>query len=536
MTTLFSFKNALPIAAVLSTLATAGEVQMQTERVALFKNGYACVQLQGKLPEGQRQIVQNVPLPVLGAFWCQAPTRVQRLEGREREVEVALPRFSHTDLLKANEGKCAIIELNNDRMIQGIVSFPSQEPKQGSFIIAPKEQREENPHVVVLNTFQGTSVGIATGMICSVTFPAGEQPVLPSRKIKLAELEVELAEPAPGGELRISCLAQGISWLPTYSLELGEDEQAALSCKATIINDLVDMEHVHLELVSGAPSLGRALVPSVLAHMGNMEMLLKELGDEREDSGVVHALMTNNATFARSGLGGVPDFSDTEALAASVGQLNRAEDLFYYSIPDFTCRRGDTAMRKVFSLSVPYRHVYTCAVPNQDGLMMRSRRGMPIAQVFHCVRLTNTGELPWSTGILTCTSGGRLVARSTLPFAAAGQEALLQLSRTLDADVSCREQLVFKGRSASRARAHSEEQKASPSVYCGFLTLHNKSAKPMDMELTKAISGTAKETSHEGEISVSPSYSGNAHSLITWKVRLEPGEKKVLKYSYDYQE
>ncbi|MCH5285219.1 MAG: hypothetical protein J1E42_06425 [Akkermansiaceae bacterium] len=522
----------LPLAAAVLTAlgSAASEVQMQVERVALFKNGYACVQSRGTLQEGLRQEVRNMPLPILGTFWWQAPVPVKRLEGVRRELTIPAPAGGFEELLLANEGKYVEAELADGQVCRGVVALASAAPAAGGSFLLPNEaavSQGKTPPLVLLKSPQGGSICLYPDSVVSLRFAEGETPAPPTRKVSLAALELTLGEAAPGAELSLSCLSQGISWLPTYSLEWGDDDQAVLTGRATVMNDLVDLEHVQLELVSGAPALGDYLVPDTLANMGDMSQLLKELGAETRGRAAA-GLLTN----MRSGSGAI-SAAAMDALLESTNRLSRAEDLFYYSIPDFSCKRGETKMRRLFALRVPYKHVYTCSVPDQRTLQSLSRRQMPLAEVYHCVRLKNEGRLPWSAGVVTCTTGGRLVARSSLPFAGSGQECLVQLSQTFDAAVSCREELVQQG---TPRRRRSLAMQSDPSVYKGYLTLKNKSDKPMEVELVKAIEGTATEASDGGQLSIVPSYSGNAHSGISWKLQLAPGEEKTCDYTYLYEE
>ena len=39
-------------------------------------------------------------------------------------------------------------------------------------------------------------------------------------------------------------LAQGISWSPSYVVEMIDDETARLACKAAIVNDLMNLDDV----------------------------------------------------------------------------------------------------------------------------------------------------------------------------------------------------------------------------------------------------------------------------------------------------
>ena len=207
------------------------------------------------------------------------------------------------------------------------------------------------------------------------------------------------------------------------------------------------------------------------------------------------------------------------------------EDLFYYSLPHFSCERGKSILRDLFSCEVPYSHVYTCRVPNQSMLENLSRRGEPVADVWHCVRLTNIDKQAWSTGIVTCTVDGQIAARSTLYFAAPGAETLLRLNKSLQATVQCNEALMKREERKIPGRGNDS---ATVSIFRGTITLRNNSDREMELRLTKEVTGLVIEADKEGRINVSPSYSGNPRSVIAWTFTVKPGESIELHYFYEY--
>lgn len=78
----------------------------------------------------------------------------------------------------------------------------------------------------------------------------------------------------------MSSLSSGISWLPTYRVELGAEGHAQLQCKATIMNELMDLEKVDMELISGFPRLAMPGLPSPISMKQNMSALFAALGSE----------------------------------------------------------------------------------------------------------------------------------------------------------------------------------------------------------------------------------------------------------------
>lgn len=531
---LYSYLAALAVA-LLPATASDAPVTMKAERVALFKNGYACIEMQGRLHSGEsRQQLQGLPAPVVGTLWWHAPVDIARFEARERELKMPAPVCGLSDLLRANVGKFATIGLQNGRVCLGLIALTDNRDEEsgGAFVLPQASDGQKSASQplshIALYPLSGGSIVVPVRDIVSVDIPADEQPGVVESTVKQTVLEVTLADvPEQEHELVMGGMAYGLSWLPSYSLMLDGDRSGGLVCKATVVNDLMDLFRVQLELVSGYPAMGNAEVEDPLTHNTTLAGFLKAVHahtQEEESSLMTNSLVTASyAEYVDSGDG----FSRGMA-AMAAGELIRAEDLAYYSLPDFTCRRGETVQCKLFDAAVNYEHVYTCALPNQSEMTWRSRRGEPIATVWHCLHITNTSELPWSAGVVTCYAGGRLVARSTLPYTPAGHDTQLRLSRSFDAAVSCREDV-------SAAAPAADDPRVMKTTYTGEIVVTNKADKPIVLELSKAIDGSVVKVSDGATVSSLPTQMYNPRSTVVWKLNLAPGEEKKCTYSYTFE-
>lgn len=538
----------------------AAELQVKARRVALFKNGYACVQMQGTLPAGTQMQVRGLPKPVFGTLSWTAPesVHISRLQ-----ASMSGNAADHSDqklagFLSANVGREMVVTQHSGKVYRGVVvapALPADMPKS-SFEDMPPLVHQAVPEspILVLKLNEGGYVTLPMRSIESVAYADGVQ--APAQAKAVPELTLELREPAAGESVQFHCLTYGLSWFPVYSLELGQSGQASISGSVIIINELPDLEQVQLELITGFPAIGEAVITSPMVRQVNMDGFLSALESgqdwnkkSRKKDAVPYGefLVSANAnaedyimqmdvgdTMGSGGYGSRSSYSSlyrARALAEAASlSLNstQAEDLFYYSIPDFSCRRGETVERNLFTCSVPCRHVYTCEVPEQQAIARRLNNNEPLAEVWHAVRLSNTGSLPWSTGVVVCYEGGQLFSRGILDYAAPGQESLLRLSKTTEATVGCSEELLERQMS-KRGKSRQID------VYRGLLTIRNGSSHAMDTELSKKVRGVPIEASDGGSISITPAYAGNAESLIVWKLHLEPGEEKTCSYTYTYE-
>lgn len=522
------------MAAVVLPSTAVAEVQMQVERVALFKNGYACVHMSGKLEEGSTQQITGMPVPIFGSFWWQSPAAITRIESIEQPVQKPQYNIDNEELLLANEGKKVHIALYDDKaeILTGIILLPPKnETSDEQTFISPLFREYSSSNVASkpdkLEMFQlrqddGSILNLSVCGIKMLTIDAEEQPQLPTEEVNVRELKIVLEKPAQGEELHLGCLTKGLSWLPMYSLNLLDNRQAQLTCKAMILNDVVDIDNKALELVTGFPALGEALVPSPLSISTSLRTFLQSIGalmqGEIAEPNAPSALARNMAFRSKR-------IASDEA--SSDATLTQAADLFYYTLPNFSCKKGETIVRQIFEHTIPCKHVYTCYVPNQSTLRNRSKTGTPLADVWHCVRLTNTGNIPWSTGTVSCYTHKRLIARSTLNTTITGQDTLIRLNKTFDATVNCREEQPQHQRHKSAKNRETDE-------YHGTLEFTNESDHEMDLELVKAIIGAPTQASDDGQIHITPVYKGNAHSTIEWKLRIAPGETKKITYSYTF--
>ena len=522
----------------------AEELQMTARRVALFKNGYACVQMRGTLPGGSQALVRGLPIPVFGTLDFRAPEGVNITQITAGRAEGVLQQSA--GFLSAQAGRIVTITTKDKREYRGelVSPIPTSELPPGSFRAAQESDSRElaagSPNTVVLRTARGDLVSLnADFNIMSIEMEG--QPQAFDTQQPEAELSLSMGEGASGKPIHIQFLSKGLSWLPTYRLELQDDGQAHLVGHISVINDLLDLNNVELELVTGSPALGQALITSPMVRLVGLQQFLQSVKNERD--WLPRILAANNRTsggaydtYRATGLAEADSMWDAEmgaefghararkSMAQPTGAASaretstQAEELTFYNIPSFSCKRGEVVERELFDLTVPYSHVYTCFVPDQHTLQRMDNNGIDI---WHCVRLKNEGELPWSSGVVSCYSGGRFAARSDLPFTAAGQSGLLQLSKTLEATLTCRE-----------TETKREDKKQH---YQGELILTNRTDHPMELELTKALVGTPTEASDGAQISVTPAYAGNPRSSIVWKLRLEPGQKKTCTYTYSYE-
>ena len=527
----------------------AAPVQMKAEHVALFKNGYSQVSLVGELPAAKELELRGLPVPVEGSLWWQLPqgARAVQVAGSIRERELPAVRYSTAELLAANVGKKVRLVMHGGQVYEGELTrqpLPAPAaltyPNHGG---SAQQQQLSQQAPVFLKNGQGELQEVAMDSVLSVSF--AEPPAVPTRMEFQPLLTMELSEPAVGGALRVECLAGGLSWQPTYRLDISD--KAELSCMAIITNDMVDLEGVQLELVTGNPELGADGLPvSPLTRLDSMPS--NQAAYKARARVVVSCAMESD------------DESDDGAPAWGAKDVTRTQELYHYAIPNFSAQKNSTVAREVFVQTPACRHLYTCDL---------GPRAENEATVWHCVALTNEATWPWSPGTLVCYSGGKLLARTSLKATAPGQETRLRLATTPEIKVTQREEQlgIHPLSELDTARTEVKSYKAveveqddddeddeedpfedtlTPSrtkgekmiaTYKGSITLQNNADRPVEIELKKTVialmSGSMNGGLYTpGSLSVESSDGDRNVMVHTWVIKLAPGESWSVTYSY----
>ena len=500
-------------------------VSLRAERVALFKNGYSQVSLAGKLPEGKRMELKGLPLPVEGSLWWNVAqgVKVLQVEGSISEREVPAAEYTADALLTANIGKRVRIVMREGKEYAGELVRQQLPPSAAltytNHSDSAHQQQLSQQAPVFLKSPEGEYWEVDIGSAVSIAFE--EPPNTPSRTELQPLLTMELAQPAPGTDLRVECLAGGLSWSSTYRLDLREDAKADLECKAIIVNDMVDLDHTHLELVTGQPDLGGDGLP---------DSPLARLNDMQAKAASARTLMRNKMKPAGPTLYCCEiDEADDES---EEGEVTRTGELYHYAIPDFSAKKGCAVAREIFTQSLTCRHIYTCYIGASESGDL---------DVWHCLNLKNQAAYPWSPGTVVCYSGGRLLARAALKPTAPGQETRLRLATTLEVKAHLRENLLAMHRGTNESDEDNNEedpfadnssQKKALSTYEGEIALKNNADHAVELEIIKRLRGQVTRADDGAQISATPVSKGNPNSRILWKIQLAPGESKTVRYTY----
>ena len=226
-----------------------------------------------------------------------------------------------------------------------------------------------------------------------------------------------------------------------------------------------------------------------------------------------------------------------------------AQDLFVYKLPKLTLGKGDRMAVPIFATEVPYRDLYTwdvhvtkhdnAAAPS--GSSTQSPLTLSKNQVWHQIVLTNSTNLPWTTGAAMIMQGNQPLAQELLTYTPPKDEVRVPVTVSVNTRGSVAEKEVGRELKALQwdgvnyARIDKEMK----------LDLCNNKPIDIEAEITLHVGGKVDKASNDGDLTLNPfdpsdwvQYNGhpavNNSSTVAWKTKLKPGEKFEPTVRYHY--
>jgi len=521
---------------------------LRIERIALFKNGLGYATAGTRLPDKAKSVrLGQLPVPSYGTFWVSYPkeVKVRSLITAMETIEELTTPPNVDQLLRLNPGRKVLIHTAGaptgersvvEGVLQSVLNPAGVEPSGPYFMdirrppdrgYYPGYPPQPQETVVLVKTEKGL-VALSPGSIQRVDFAGGEPVCVTTNRQKRPCIRMELEEPAGGDRILVNYLARGITWAPSYRIDLSDEKTARFSAQAQIINEMADLEDAHVDLVTGFPNVQFADVPNPAAMSQSLAEFLNSLAGGRADGGQRGNMMAQQAMVFNNLASASPPVAPYAASAN--GQT--AEDLFLYPLPKVSLKKGQTATIPLLSADMPYQHLYTWRIPDQlEGDPSRQRGdGRSAEDVWHTCRLVNAARMPLTTAAAEFVKDGQFVGQDTCFYTAAGSEASIRITRAMNVQAEQAEVEVERKRNAASFYGYGYDLvKLS-----GELKARNLLDKPIKLEITKELSGEVLQASEaprdvataRGLKQVNPKH------VLTWLLEVKPGDEHKVTYSY----
>jgi hypothetical protein len=525
------------------------QADVRLKQAALFKNGLGFFVSEVVCPKGEASFTV-IPAAAAshGTFWAAPPptVKLESLIAKEVELGKSMEAITIEELLKANVGRSVWLSFDDkgESTIKGVIrSFAENRlvPPPCPYVLGTESGEWRRPlqaTLVILETETG-EVAINSQGVRRIQFLDGKPNKVFTGKDKSVQLDIQLAKPAGGEKLTLSYLAKGITWAPSYIVDITEPNKAVVSAKAVVINEVCDLNDVTIQLVTGYPHLQFADVVSPLAMKENLAQFLQSLARGQSERGW-RGVMANAMVQTQSSDFSAGAMRPEEALmmpsygAAEVGKTS--EDLFLYPVEKVNLAKGQTGYYPLFTESVAYKHIYQWKIPDyvneEDHYSYPQQRGQEQPEeVWHCLKMENTTKIPWTTAPAEIVKEGFILGQDTLNYTPSAGETTLRITQAVSVKAEQLELETGRNRDATQLYGYHYDLVTVE----GKLSVKNFQTKAITLEISKTLSGEVKSSQPEAKIeSLARGLSRmNATRKLMWTIELGPGESKQLGYVYE---
>jgi len=537
---LFAFLGMILCALLLPAVAEKENplpvLNTKPKTIAVFKNGLGFFIREGEVELLDKwAVTESVPQATLGSLWIGSldeDTQIEEVIGFFEELKSVTEAITLQDLLKANIGKKAAVTVNN-QVIEGTIrSVPEDRVPYSESIL---QRVPSQPAVIAIISTKEGEVAINKNAVSKIEFPPNFSTKIPSQE-KAKRIKFKLATRKKKAVLSLSYLQKGISWIPSYLVNIEDSKKARITMKATLINDIEDLENVDAFFVVGYPNFMYADVLSPLALDQALSQFIigLEAGARRRDeysqlSNIMRQSMpaavreearVQPLDYGYAAIKGVPGASE--------------EDLFLYHKKGISLKKGERAYYHIFSQEVDYKHIYEWNVPDTlnvdpSGYQRSGQPQRDTEQVWHSVKLENSTDYPWTTAPALTVSGWKPLAQDVINYTPKGIKTNLKLTVATDIKTNRNEYEIERQRDVRLYRSSYDLVTVKGELY-----INNAKSKDVTMEIKKKVTGEVLEVSHDGKIEkVAEGLRGvNFNSFISWEIPVKAGEEVEVTYTY----
>lgn len=532
-----------PVALLLAVLATAapcpaqgGASALSPREVVSFKSGYSHLLYRVSAPPEAASLDVRLPSSIHGTLWIASPGGdVKSAIARAREAEGQRPVANMNELLRSLAGRDLALTLSQNQEIAqlsgklaGILEHAPDAPS--------RHATTGSDFSLVIESDSGVHV-IARNRVLGLSLPAGDRPLEATHsfteKTNVLELGLREGRTEPS-DIRVSAMATGLAWAPSYRLVLDGDSAGELSSNAIVINDLEDLAGARLRLAVGYPHLMFARIASPLSPSTTWDAFRNQIlrasgqpGQQQNYDPILAQSLSNFARYTDQGGGGSnPEPAPGEA----------SEDLYFWDMGRVDLKKGERAYFPLFRQRTKVVHRYDWDLPDRIGPRSdyQSQQDDKPIPAWHVLLIRNESDAPWTTAPVLIENERGPLAQSDLTYTPRGAETTVKLTQALDLAGESQEYRIGAATSERRIE-HILGRNYERVTLEGKLSLRNRSGRAMPVRVRKDLSGNLIEAEHAPATSAAAERLGqvNVSQTLTWNVELGPGASWTASYRYE---
>lgn len=489
--------------------------------VDLFKNGLAVVNCEVTLGRAGSYILEDVPQPVHGTFYVEGGAVEAAVRMRDVEVPAAEAGIGHLQDDFAGKRVTLHLKGTNRPPITGIMT--KLKPAKG-------EEGVAAGRFLVVQTAKGRAYVEAAEVAAIESEDAGDKVTRRRPRLVLTLGATDKAET----KVNLRYLTHGISWAPSYRIDISDPKTLALEQHAVVRNELTDLTDAEVRLISGFPSVQFAHVRSPLTPGTNWATYFGELANRfSRDIDVL-----SNSIVSQQDV----RFNARSPHGVSIGATPAGEgvDLHYQTIGKRTLADGETLALTVAKGKAEYQRIVEWLVPDtRDEYGRYNARDRGDARdddtAWDALRFKNPLAFPMTTAPATVTANGQFNGQRTSYWVNAGEEMVLRVEKALSVRTRAVEnEQSLKNGADTRDFIWVGGRQYRRSTVEGEVSVSNHRKEAVQLVLRRRFSGDLVNAEGEPKVSLREEgvFSVNKRNEMVWALSLKSGEEKTLKYTY----
>lgn len=334
-------------------------------------------------------------------------------------------------------------------------------------------------------------------------------------------LDLKLLKDAKNQPINLSYLQRGITWLPTYFIDLYGQNKGKLVLEANLLNDTEDIENAEINFAVGVPSFAFKHVSDPLFSNKSVWEILRQLSQQQVQEfsqNIQMNMMTQRANFNEREAN-----DDFQPQMEGVG----GEDLYFYKKDGISLKRGGRMKTQILAMDFDYEDVYSTEL-EQNTVSRDYGTESKINKVWHSIRFKNNSKHPLTTGTVFFKKedNGKiaLVSQNQLDYTPENEFVTAKMTIAPDIMISSKD--------------IETERKEIKYDYLlsidGEIDVINYKAFPVDVIISRKIIGTMLDTDKPWDVlSNLETYNAkNTSNQVSWKLKVGAGKKVQIKYKY----
>ena len=459
----------------------SAELQLSTERVIVFKDGYCLIVKKGKARTDAQGLVYSDEVPnsaILGSFWAvpnkgTIKSMVAGWVETETESKRKINCTNVVEVIKANLGKQCVLRMagKDSTPLKGILlkllsNDELMDPRTGTTpshiasrsarvdLVAAGSSIETSISIsgttgshFILRTEAGDMM-LAANAVENLTIEAMESTIEQTIKktSKRKRLSMNFGEPNSDVEISLMYFRPDVRWIPTYRINLTDElfaqnpgkqetegpkssnRTAEIFMQGELLNEAEDLVDVPFHVVVGVPNFRFRKVPSPMILESSLRNLLVQaapaiMGGQSQMSNAIYTQRSGEFRSNRST--GNQDRAVVDLPEELSGK--GGNDLFVYKLDKMTLKKGERATVPILRTEVAYRNIYTwdVQVTHAENYAASSASApSPLVlsenKIWRQVELINDTDIPWTTGAAMMVDGFQPLAQELLTYTSPG--------------------------------------------------------------------------------------------------------------------